>query len=201
LFLISRYRTSIEIKPGDEIRTKCVFKSSSKSVTTFQGDATSDEMCFGFLTIHPITNVRIPYCTSWKGISTLKLYSNQVINNCDRKVFANASHPDMKDIYQKINTHCVSLSKCLEECKEVVKEIKLHPCMQGDIGEALKWQARFSREVDVLTFFSKIESCDIELLREKMASEINRDTNGGSDVFPQLFTLISLLSFFLLVVK
>ncbi|XP_048751456.2 DBH-like monooxygenase protein 2 [Ostrea edulis] len=193
------YKTSIEIKPGDEIRTKCVFKSSSKSVTTFQGDATSDEMCFGFLTIHPITNVRVPYCTSWKSISSLKIYSNQVINNCDRNIFSNASHPDMKEIYQKINTRCQPLSKCLEECKEVVKEIKLHPCMEGDVGEALKWIARTSQDVDVLTFYSKIESCDLELLREELAAQINKDTNGGYNAVPRLFTLISLLLVFFLV--
>ncbi|XP_062619795.1 tyramine beta-hydroxylase-like [Saccostrea cucullata] len=188
------YETTIKIMPGDEIRTKCVFKSSSKSFTTFQGDATSDEMCFGFLTVHPITNVRVPWCVSWNDISLIQLYSNQVINGCDRTVFTNASHPEMVEIYRKIDQRCLPLSKCLEECKEVVKEIKLHPCMQGDIGESMKWFARLSRNVDVLTFYSKIESCDLEILREQMLNEMGRNTNGASQVLPHFF-IVSLLIF------
>lgn len=188
------------MRQGDELRTKCVYKSSSKSRTTFQGDATSDEMCFGFLTIHPITNVRISTCTSWKSLSMLKFYSNEVINNCDRNIFSNSSHPYMKETYQKINTRCQPLSKCLEECKEAVKEIMRHPCMQGDIKEVMKWGARLSTDVEVLKFYSRIESCDLQLLQEEFAAQINRDdTNSGCKAVPRLFTLVTfviLLSWF-----
>jgi len=39
--------------PGDEVRTKCVYKSLGKNVTTVYGLSTQDEMCFAFLTYHP----------------------------------------------------------------------------------------------------------------------------------------------------
>ncbi|XP_048751432.2 tyramine beta-hydroxylase-like isoform X1 [Ostrea edulis] len=184
-----RYKTVIQVIPGDELKTKCVFKSSSKSVTTFQGDATSAEMCFGFLTIYPAKHVRLPFCTSWKSASMTKLRFNRVVNNCDMKVFSNASHPDMIKIYRNINTRCQPLSKCLEECKEVVKEIRLHPCMNGDVGEYMKWWARMSNDIDILTFFSKIESCDLEILREEMASQIGQNTNDGSKIDLHLLML------------
>ncbi|XP_061190243.1 dopamine beta-hydroxylase-like [Saccostrea echinata] len=163
---ISEYGYSIEVLPGDELGTKCVFKSSSKSFTTFKGDATSDEMCYGFLTVHPMKNVRYPYCLSWRGLSKIQLHLYPVIDGCDTKTFLNVSDPSMADIYLKIDQKCFPLSTCLEECKEVVKEIKLHPCLQGDIGKKLKLSAIQSGDVKALYFYSKIESCALEMLQE-----------------------------------
>ena len=54
--LLYSHKPVIEFQPGDEIRTVCHFKSTSRSDTTYYGDGTAEEMCFGFITYYP----RIP---------------------------------------------------------------------------------------------------------------------------------------------
>ena len=43
----------MELLPGDEIKTTCVFNSMSRNESTYFGEGTNDEMCFGFLTVFP----------------------------------------------------------------------------------------------------------------------------------------------------
>ena len=200
--MLYRYENTIEVFPGDEIRTKCVFKSTSKSVTTFQGDATSDEMCFGFLTVHPITNIRYTNCLSWNNISAFKLWNqNAVIDGCDRRVFSNYTHPDMARLYQQIETRCQPLSKCLEECKEVVKEFQRHPCMQGSLGEVFTSYARTSESVEVLRFYSKVQSCDLEIMREQLLEQMRNtdNTNMGAKIRGEFWALFLFVSVILMV--
>jgi dopamine beta-monooxygenase len=182
------------IKPGDEIRTKCVFKSTSKSRTTFKGDATSDEMCYGFLTVHPITNVRRDLCTSWRNISELQLYFSPDKKDCDYKVFHNPYHPNMSKLYENVATRCLPLSHCLEECKEAVKEFRRHPCMQGEMAQLTKSHiTAYLKSLESYEFYSKLESCDLEILREELEGEGGeRGTSGGAHIVPQFLALFSM---------
>jgi len=55
----------IEVKPGDRIETICSFNTMSRDQITYQGEATSDEMCFGIMSYYP-REVDIPTCVSYK---------------------------------------------------------------------------------------------------------------------------------------
>ena len=44
---------AVVVKPGDELRMKCVYKTTTHLEYTFFGDGTQDEMCFGFITYYP----------------------------------------------------------------------------------------------------------------------------------------------------
>ncbi|XP_052692764.1 DBH-like monooxygenase protein 2 homolog isoform X1 [Crassostrea angulata] len=193
------FEESIQIFPGDEIRTRCVFKSTTKSVTTFQGDGTSDEMCFGFLTVHPLSNARSLHCSSWKNASMVSLFRSS--DGCDWRVFGNASHPDMAPLYQGVYMHCRPLGQCLEECKEAVKRFRSHPCMTGTRGEYVMWEASDSETFEELSFYSKVRSCDLEILREQLLTQTTNgdDTNVGARVLPELSALLvaALLALFL----
>ena len=58
----------IAIKPGDEIRMKCVFKTTSQRNAVFYGDGTQAEMCFGFLTYYPaFLTAEEGFCVDWDG--------------------------------------------------------------------------------------------------------------------------------------
>jgi dopamine beta-monooxygenase len=46
--------TPFELKPGYEIEVKCVYDSTKRTTTTKYGEATSDEMCFGFIAYYPL---------------------------------------------------------------------------------------------------------------------------------------------------
>ena len=52
------------LQPGDNIDIVCNYKSTSKDSTTYYGDGTSDEMCFGFLIYYPVVPV-IKECTAY----------------------------------------------------------------------------------------------------------------------------------------
>ncbi|MGB1015555.1 MAG: hypothetical protein ACPG4T_15570 [Nannocystaceae bacterium] len=44
---------SAVIKPGDELKTHCVYDASDRDFTTYGGEATDDEMCINFLLYYP----------------------------------------------------------------------------------------------------------------------------------------------------
>lgn len=57
----------IEFQPGDELKTVCGFSSLSKNDITYTGDATSDEMCYGFLTYYP-AEAKFDTCVSYENL-------------------------------------------------------------------------------------------------------------------------------------
>ena len=60
----------ITIRPGDEIRTQCVYDSTSRDNFTIAGSGYVQEMCFGFLTFYPTNAITkgSPSCVSWKSL-------------------------------------------------------------------------------------------------------------------------------------
>ena len=44
------------MEPGYEFTLQCDFKSTSKTTTTFFGEATKDEMCLAFIMYYPKEN-------------------------------------------------------------------------------------------------------------------------------------------------
>lgn len=147
-------------------------------------------MCFGFLTIHPLSNARVLQCSSWKSESIVNMFRSS--DGCDWRVFANASHPQMAPLYQGVSTHCRPLGQCLEECKVAVKQFRSHPCMTGARGEYIMWNAADSKTFGELSFYSKLRSCDLEILREELLKQTtNGDgTNVGAKVIPELTALL-----------
>ncbi|CAI5466063.1 unnamed protein product [Closterium sp. Yama58-4] len=59
-----------QLLPGDELRTTCVWDSSSRSQVTPGGPATSDEMCVGYLIYYPARPAQVlgscfDFCAAW----------------------------------------------------------------------------------------------------------------------------------------
>ena len=63
------YDDPVEIRPGDRIRTTCVYDSSMQSQHTFYGKNPVGEMCYGILTVYPKENILFQACTTWKSLS------------------------------------------------------------------------------------------------------------------------------------
>ena len=55
---INSFADPVVVHPGDELKTTCVFDSRQRELTTFNGQATQDEMCFAFLTYYPKENMK-----------------------------------------------------------------------------------------------------------------------------------------------
>jgi hypothetical protein len=70
VLFVYRYSDPLVLHPGDVIRTNCHFASRNKLTTTFFGEATQDEMCFGFLDFYPKENIQsLARCVQYRGKS------------------------------------------------------------------------------------------------------------------------------------
>lgn len=55
------------LEPGDELRTTCVYDTTKRKKTTYYGDGTYDEMCFGFIRYYPkLPANRQELCTAYE---------------------------------------------------------------------------------------------------------------------------------------
>ena len=57
-YYVFRYTNPIEILPGDEISVTCTYNTKTVNDYIYEGDATSDEMCFGILIYYPYVSSR-----------------------------------------------------------------------------------------------------------------------------------------------
>ena len=47
------FEPPVVLQPNDELRTTCIYDTTSRTKTTYYGDGTYDEMCFGFVSYYP----------------------------------------------------------------------------------------------------------------------------------------------------
>ena len=55
------FTTPIDVRPGDELRTKCSFNSQSRNTTTVWGESSQQEMCFGILYYSGTVKIKHPF--------------------------------------------------------------------------------------------------------------------------------------------
>jgi len=127
-----------EILPGDEVKTTCGYNSMSRKETVNFGQATSDEMCFAFLTVYPAD--AFPYfkwCSSHGPLTMCDMYLAPRPNikyGCDYAQFVNLSRPEMTQRYMDLENHCKLDGTCRPGCKEVTDEILKHPCLGEEMN-------------------------------------------------------------------
>ncbi|KAL3870623.1 hypothetical protein ACJMK2_038671 [Sinanodonta woodiana] len=172
--VIYRYDSPIEVRPGDELKTTCVFKSTSRYQTTTFGLDTSKEMCYGLLTFYPKNNFPEPKCNQWNNISRCD-WKEDVVQGCRHKDIFNMSIPESSAIHKSVMENCASLGNCQKECLAVVKEIRKNPCFKGDMDKFLRITAVKIEEPKsqsaILKFYAALDSCNIALALE--AAKVN----------------------------
>ena len=171
-----RFAVPIEVLPGDELRSTCVFKTTSKENFTYFGMGTNDEMCLGGITFYPQQNVKHQFCTTWKSIPVCQL-RKPVIRGCHIKQFANISHPEFVDMREAIMDHCSTNSTCFKECEYHSKIIKSHPCMNGDVGEIFRRRIERMMDDRVTQFYQGMDSCSaqLDLLSEQNIAMVTKN--------------------------
>ncbi|KAL4219011.1 hypothetical protein ACF0H5_021595 [Mactra antiquata] len=92
--LMHIFKDPIVVSPGDEIRTTCVFDSTTRDVTTRAGAGYMEEMCYGFLTFYPKQAVSngATSCTSWKQVPYCRFELDDEVNGCDFKKVREVSY-------------------------------------------------------------------------------------------------------------
>ncbi|OWF46130.1 tyramine beta-hydroxylase-like [Mizuhopecten yessoensis] len=181
--VLYEFQDPIELRPGDELKTTCTYRSIGKDKTTFQGDGTADEMCFGFLTFHPAENIQMPYCTAWKGIDLCKIHSLKqdfpVVDGCNVHALLNNTHPDTIRLDTELFSRCTPFQSCRKECKEFLKEeLRRNKCIQGDLADYFRLYATRSR--DNMLFWAAIDSCKAEIAADAFQCDASKCNNSSS---------------------
>ncbi|XP_035824369.1 MOXD1 homolog 1 [Aplysia californica] len=154
------HKPPVQILPGDEIKTTCVFNSLSSDRWVYYGDGTNDEMCYGFLTIYP--RDAVPFttsCVSFGPASTCEMFGpqKQPINGCDWNAFTDESHPETARLWQDLEKNCNLDGFCRPECRKITDELKKHPCMQGEVADLVNF--RLARNHEGSKFLGRVHSC------------------------------------------
>ncbi|KAJ8300061.1 hypothetical protein KUTeg_021580, partial [Tegillarca granosa] len=158
---IEQFRDGVKIRTitNDQVYR---YDNPNKNKTTFYGEGTSDEMCFGFLTYYPQANIKRSYCNSWKGIPLCKAWEeNTEINGCYLSRLLNFLDPYSNNIFANISQYCKPFGPCTVECLEERKRLKDHPCLKGDVLDYLRSFLNTEKNPDTLRFWGKYESCEI----------------------------------------
>ncbi|KAL3870612.1 hypothetical protein ACJMK2_038660 [Sinanodonta woodiana] len=202
---IYQFKNAVEVRPGDELKTTCVFKSTFRSKTTVFGLGTSDEMCYSFIMYYPAENVLIKKCTQWEDISTCDhdTARNGTIRGCPTNTIFDIRIPEHAEIYHSVMENCDIIGiYCREECKRVVMRIRKHPCFNGTVD---KWIRNHLAElsipevpVNITDFYNALDSCDVDLQVAK--SHVNCTMSSeGTPVRRNTGTIWTFLSFALII--
>jgi len=115
LFLRHSYLEPVPLTPGDEIRVNCVYDSRSRKTTTSYGEATTDEMCIGFLTIYPAVK-QFDRCYTWKDLPV----------GCQLSTLLSHPRCNFPNFLGLLN---LTKTKCDTNCSRVCG------CLDGTVGE------------------------------------------------------------------
>ncbi|XP_067661768.1 tyramine beta-hydroxylase-like [Haliotis asinina] len=154
------YDPPVAVHPGDSLKTTCVFQSVSVKKTTYYGDSTSDEMCYGILTYYPKNATSTSNCYSWKTLNFCDM-DNRVIMGCNINDFLNQSHPNTKMVMDKVLDNCSPYGECREECPAAIAEAEKHPCLvKGVMQEYLLYvRSTTSLDLKAMKFVAALGSC------------------------------------------
>ncbi|XP_041370326.1 peptidyl-glycine alpha-amidating monooxygenase-like [Gigantopelta aegis] len=176
--VINTFDPPIEVRRGDEIKTMCIYKRPADGNPVCFGEATSDEMCYGFITYYPLHQLDRPWCTSRKTIPSCdRHYSHRKgkpIDNCDYSTFLSVSNVD--GMYQRLLSNCAASNACgSRTCTNAVKKVMSHPCMSGNIANYLMYKLPF---IDSgYKFLKLLIKCDCDRVTDFEYCE--RKVNGG----------------------
>uniref|UniRef100_A0A0B7A301 Copper type II ascorbate-dependent monooxygenase C-terminal domain-containing protein n=1 Tax=Arion vulgaris TaxID=1028688 RepID=A0A0B7A301_9EUPU len=156
---VQLFPTPFELMPGDAIITNCGFNTMNRNTTTVYGEATNDEMCFGFITYYPKQNWTEPFCADQAGIS---FCDPQTYDGCPRLgVYMQAINTT--EVYRELSKVCKTYAPCLEECRDtIVKYMLSDGCLQGNVWGLLQ-NTLAKGDASSKNFLSLLSSCKVEV--------------------------------------
>ncbi|BFZ05846.1 hypothetical protein BsWGS_08885 [Bradybaena similaris] len=149
-----------ELLPGDEIRTSCVFNTLTSSRYVYYGEATSEEMCYGFLTMYPKQAMKTDTCLAFGAYSACDLGMGVPMEGCDWVQFLNISNPATAKMMFDVTKSCNLDGFCRPECRDVLNGLKSHPCLKGIANQWIT--TRMSMTHEGLDFLGRLRSCPVD---------------------------------------
>ena len=128
---------------------------------------------------------------------SVMLFTRPEINGCRHKEFMNITHPDTQLIYQSVMANCRTLH-CLEECKDVKKNLQSHPCMTGYIHDYIRYQALAQAQKDLpkfLMMLAALNSCDMELAHGECNNTIQGKSSTETNIVSSICIFFTCITF------
>ncbi|XP_048241391.1 dopamine beta-hydroxylase-like isoform X1 [Haliotis rufescens] len=153
------YDPPVPIHRGDSLKTTCVYQSLSTKTTTFYGDATSNEMCFGIFIYYPKQASSNSNCVTYKTLNRCDIEKGALMG-CNIAEFFNNSHPVTKMVMDKVLDNCSPYYGCREECPAAIAEAERHPCLaKGDVQNYLLTMRSRNPDLKTTKFVAAFGSC------------------------------------------
>jgi hypothetical protein len=180
-----RFDPPIEVLPGDEIRSRCVYDSRSSDHITYFGQGSYDEMCIIFFTYYPL-NEHFDSCANFHDYTLCSLEDRLPEEEkrgflgerpeCDWTAFQTNS--TIAALWGQIAMHCDEKgAMCYEACRPVVQKLLENPCMQGpnlvQVENTLRWSGQAALR-------QKLNSCE-DYANVVVVIEENNDTEYPGD--------------------
>lgn len=138
-----------------------------KNRTVMKGEATSDEMCYGFLTFYPKENLKMERCTQWQDISEYSIaMRDPLIKKCNMWKFVRAEDPDTGAFMESVFDKCNMLMGCKQECLDFLPEAMKNPCVNGSVGAFIRRLAVRRNMPTHFAMFTALDSCNAEIAKD-----------------------------------
>jgi dopamine beta-monooxygenase len=175
--VVFNHDPAIEIRPGDDIRTTCVFNSKSSVDYVEFGLATSDEMCFGFLFTYPRDALNFHTgCDSHGRLSQCDIREKTPVDGCDWAQYLYRTN--ITSIAEEVTRKCNVT--CSPECSTYLQSLRDHPCLNGEIAEVIKdkLQERIGGRffLDTLYPSNKSDLCSTDNVTDNVSDEGTKST-------------------------
>ncbi|CAH1784319.1 unnamed protein product [Owenia fusiformis] len=179
----------IEFLPGDEVFVSCTFDSRSRTETTYYGDDTSAEMCFGFFQYYPV----IGNLTAMVRYKDFELCSGSKGGDWDLNAGGcSLTKAFIQSFSMKVLAKCsMTGDVCKPECKEMVKETRLNDECMGNEDVFGMVKVLTEREPRLQNIWRAFESCDDEIKMD--------DVTGSASVIHASMTFAMVVFFALIV--
>ncbi|XP_059152473.1 DBH-like monooxygenase protein 1 [Physella acuta] len=150
--------------PGDEIVTTCTYTTAKLDHSVLQGEATSEEMCFGFLSYYPKENVNNRLCTTGGPDFSYCDQAQWVGRGCPNwHDFYSADVIKSSELYQGLVANCKPFTPCLQECVQfIVQATQSSACLQGDNFKFIKRKI-LTTTAEGRNIMALMASCPVEV--------------------------------------
>ncbi|KAK3782593.1 hypothetical protein RRG08_038373 [Elysia crispata] len=149
--VVHTHSPALDLFPGDEIRTKCVYSSLNSPRSVFYGEATKDEMCYGFVFAYPKDAFTSHYCLTFDELDVCDLYTGKPLQTtkgeCNWGAFTHFDENYSPPWTVQVKDNCRMDGYCRPQCREIVERlVKDDPCMTKDASTVINWRLESTEE-------------------------------------------------------
>ncbi|GFN79659.1 dopamine beta-hydroxylase [Plakobranchus ocellatus] len=135
---------ALDLQKGDEIKTTCVYNSMGSDRSVFYGEATSDEMCYGFVFAYPKNAFEFDNCMSFDELDICDLYTGKPVEtprgDCYWGAFTHFDKNYQPPWTEEVKEYCQMDGFCRPECRRTVERLMEDPCMDKAASLIVNWR-------------------------------------------------------------